>query len=436
VEKPCEAIKGKLLSIIREMSASPGMFVKTPGRDFTRNRKLSFETMMRLLLGMGGGSLQTELLEHSGYATDTATSSAFIQQRSKLLPFALEFLLHKFTLSFSDMRLHKGYRLLAADGSDFHAPTNAGEPENFLQHRPGEKGFNLFHLNALYDLCNRVYVDALIQNKREANENKALTALVDRSGITGRVIVIADRGYESYNNLAHIERKGWNYLIRIKDIGGSGLLTGIEVAQDSEFDVTTQRILTKKQTYQVKSRSEFRLIPSKSTFDFLDLNENKFYPITLRIVRFRISDDASETIVTNLERDLFPPDELKRLYAMRWGIETSFRELKYAVGLSAFHSKKMTYIVQEVFARLIMYNFSERIATHVVLLQKERRYAYLINFTIAIRICRHFFRCWDSLHPPDVEALIAKHLLPVRPDRRFPRNVRFRQAVSFLYRLP
>ncbi|MDR0343782.1 MAG: transposase [Nocardiopsaceae bacterium] len=36
------------------------------------------------------------------------------------------------------------------------------------------------------------------------------------------VIVIADRGLESYNNFAHIEKKGWNYLIRVKDLGSSG----------------------------------------------------------------------------------------------------------------------------------------------------------------------------------------------------------------------
>lgn len=42
------------------MSASPGLFVKAPGRDFTRERKLFFETTLRLLLGMGGGSLQAE----------------------------------------------------------------------------------------------------------------------------------------------------------------------------------------------------------------------------------------------------------------------------------------------------------------------------------------------------------------------------------------
>jgi hypothetical protein len=434
--RPYDAIKGKLLSIIKEMSASPGLFVKAPGRDFTRKRKLSFETMLRLLVGMGGGSLQAELLEHSGYAVDTATSSAFIQQRDKLLPVALEFMLHEFTLSFSDMRRYRGYRLLAVDGSDFHAPTNANEPDNFFQNHPGEKGFSLFHLNALYDLCNRVYTDALIQSRREANENKALTAMVDRSRITGCAIVIADRGYESYNNLAHIERKGWNYLIRIKDMGSNGILSGIQVPPTMEFDVSVQRTLTRKQTNSVKSQPDlFRFLPNNSTFDFLDLHENKFYPMTLRVVRFRISDNTYETVVTNLDRSLFPPDELKNLYALRWGIETSFRELKYTVGLSAFHSKKMMYIAQEVFAHLIMYNFSERIASHAILRQKEGCCTRQINFTVALRICRHFFRCCDSLHPPDVEALITRYLLPVRPGRRFPRNLRHRQAVSFLYRL-
>ena len=179
----------------------------------------------------------------------------------------------------------------------------------------------------------------------------------------------------------------------------------------------------------------FRFLPNNSTFDFLDLHENKFFPMTLRVVRFRISDYAYETVVTNLDRSLFPPGEIKNLYASRWGIETSFRELKYAVGLSAFHSRKMAYIAQEVFARLVLYNFSERIASYVILRQKEGFHACQINFAIALRICRHFFRSHDNLHPPDVEALIAKHLLPVRPGRRFPRKVRYRQAVSFLYRL-
>lgn len=56
-------------------------------------------------------------------------------------------------------------------------------------------------------------------------------------------------------------------------------------------------------------------------------------------------------------KDAFPIQEIKHLYAMRWGIETSFRELKYSVTLLHLHSKKVDFIYQEVFAKLIMYNF-------------------------------------------------------------------------------
>lgn len=427
-----QMIKGKLISIIKRTSASSWKFVKNPGKDFTRKRKLSFETVLRLLVGMGGGSINAELLEHSGYALDTATSSAFIQQRDKILPFALEYILQQFIVSFPAMRRYKGYRLLAADGSAVLMPTNAKDTNNFVQNRPIEKGYNVFHLNAMYDLCNRVYSDALLQNRCDMDENAALAAMVDRSHISGDVIVIADRGYESYNNLAHIERKGWNYLIRIKDVGSSGILSGINTPQVPEFDISIQRTLTKK----VKSQLEvFRFLPIRRKCDLRDLPQDKYYPMTLRIVRFKISEDTYETVVTNLDKDLFPPDELRILYNQRWGIETSFRELKYTVGLSSFHSKKMAHIIQEVFARFIMYNFSELIVSNVVIQQKNGRYTYQVNFTIAVKICRHFFRNRDALHPLDVELLIIKYILPVRPGRHFPRYVRCRQAVSFLYRL-
>ncbi|NOJ73972.1 transposase [Paenibacillus alvei] len=40
---------------------------------------------------------------------------------------------------------------------------------------------------------------------------------------------------------------------------------------------------------------------------------------------------------------------------MRWGIETSFRALKYIVGLTNFHAKKRESITQKIFARMILY---------------------------------------------------------------------------------
>ncbi len=47
------------------------------------------------------------------------------------------------------------------------------------------------------------------------------TDMIDRCEIQ-KALVIADRGYESYNNMAHIQEKGWNFLIRVKD-GNTGI---------------------------------------------------------------------------------------------------------------------------------------------------------------------------------------------------------------------
>ena len=73
-------VKYKLTSIIKEMGGSPETFVKNPGKDFTRNRKLTFEYVINLLLSMGGNNIYKELLEYFKYDIETATSSAFVQQ--------------------------------------------------------------------------------------------------------------------------------------------------------------------------------------------------------------------------------------------------------------------------------------------------------------------------------------------------------------------
>lgn len=50
------SLKEKLTSLIREMAATPAPYVKNPEKDFTRKKKLIFETAMQLLISMGGSS--------------------------------------------------------------------------------------------------------------------------------------------------------------------------------------------------------------------------------------------------------------------------------------------------------------------------------------------------------------------------------------------
>lgn len=430
------SVKKALSDIIKEMSTIPWLFTKTPESDFTRKRKLDFETFFQFFLSMEGNSIGVELLEHFGFSPEAATVSAFNQQRSKVLPEAFEYLFYEFTNVLDNLNLYQEYRMIACDGSDLNISRNSKDKATYFQSLPTDKGFNQLHLNAFYDLKNRTYTDAVIQNGKEENEFLACSQMIDRSSIAEKVILIADRGYESYNLFAHAEHKGWKFAIRAKDIHSNGITSGLHISEDGEFDKDFSFLLTRKQTKEIRSQPEkYKFMPSCQKFDYLPVGSKETYAISFRVVRFLIGEDSYETIITNLDRDEFPPDKIKEIYHLRWGIETSFRELKYAIGLTSFHSKKVDYIKQEIFARLLLYNFCEAITTCVVIeQQKKNKHTYQVNFTMAICICKKYLKCND-ISPPNVELLIQKYILPVRPGRQDPRKVKPKTVVGFLYRV-
>ena len=428
-------IKSTLHSIMRDMAKHPEDFCYCPKKDFTRKRKLPFEKVLTLLVKMGGHSLRDEMLDCLDFKEKPASVSALVQQRSKILPEALEYLFHKFTDDCHKPKLYRGYRLLAVDGSDLQFTPDPNDPLCYFPGVNGQKPYSFLHLNALFDINSGLYLDAIIQKRRAANENAALVNMVERSRITEPVILTADRGYESYNTLEHIARKGWKYLIRLRE--SKGILTGISLP-DSDFDITVQLYLTRKQTNSVKDLQKqypgmYRFLPANANFDYLPIGAEEFYPISFRIVRFKISEDSTETLITNLDMESFSAEELKQLYRMRWGIETSFRYLKYTVGLSLFQSKKVEYITQEIFARLTMYNFCELITSHVIIQKKRRKHVYQTNFTAAVHICRQFLQ--GDVAPPKVEALISNYVVPIRPGRSTPRRAKDIKFNGFFYRI-
>ena len=436
-----EIIRRKLDSAITRLCEVSWMFSKHPEKNFTRNRKLPFRKMISILLAMEGGSLTSELLRYFGCSADTASGSAFVQQREKINADAFPSLFDLFVEETDANKLYKGLRLIAADGSDIQIPTNPDDPDSYFPGSAGQAAYNLLHLDAMYDLLQHTYTDAVILGQRKANERSSLCKMIERSQIKNALLIL-DRGYESYNLMAHAQEKGWNFLIRIQDVLTSrSIAAGLDLPHTDEFDVSINLSLFTKQTNELKklfqNRNRFKHVHPEN-FDFLPKKNRKhetvaFYPISFRVVRFKITDNSYETIVTNLDEPNFPPDELKKLYGMRWGIETSFRELKYTVGLLHFHAKKVEYIHQEIFARLIMYNFAELVTSYVIISESNTKLAYKANFTVAVHVCRQFFL--GNASPPDVEATIHKHKSPIRAGRSRPRKMAAKHAVSFAYRI-
>ena len=171
----------------------PKLVAHDPEKDLTRKRKLWPEWLIKILLGMGGKSLDQELLDHFQYAADTVSAPAFVQQRAKLRPEAMELLFRGF--QYKPRKLYHGFRLLAMDGSDVQIPTDPSDPDSYFEGTRGQKPFNVTKIGALYDLMDRSYADAIVQGKNVANENKLLVEMADRAHFNTPTIVIADREY-------------------------------------------------------------------------------------------------------------------------------------------------------------------------------------------------------------------------------------------------
>ena len=92
---------------------------------------------------MGGDPLRNELLKYWNYVPEMATVPAFVQQRSKLKPLALETLFRRFIQESVTSKLYCGYRLLAADGSDLQFPTNPKDPDSYVPASEKKSHFSL-----------------------------------------------------------------------------------------------------------------------------------------------------------------------------------------------------------------------------------------------------------------------------------------------------
>ena len=198
-----KVVKRALNDTIQAITDYKWLYSVRPGKDNTRDRKFPFKKMISSILAFRGGTLNREIMDFFGLDTNIGTSSAFIQRRAKILPEAFECLFQHFASKVDENKRYHGLRLLAVDGSDLQITANPNDPDSYYPGANGQKAYNLLHINAMYDLLQHTYTDAVIQKSRNADESSALTDMVDRSSIE-KALLLADRNYESYNNLAHI----------------------------------------------------------------------------------------------------------------------------------------------------------------------------------------------------------------------------------------
>ena len=86
--------------------------------------------------------------------------------------------------------------------------------------------------------------------------------------------------------------------------------------------------------------------------------------LAMRIICYRLPGQTSESdgekygyIITNLPVKSFSTSRIVQLYARRWRIETAHGHEKGSLGLENFHAVKPALVLQEIWAKLAVYNY-------------------------------------------------------------------------------
>ena len=427
---------------VNQVTQNIDSFVYNPVVDFTRTNKLPPEKLISFLVTQGAGSTKNELAEAFDFSINHPSSSAFTQQRAKLKPEGVAEVFYQFNASLDQLWPSDKYRFLAADGStlSFLSKESFSPPQFFTTQGNSFDGCYSIHAIATLDIDRNIYTDCVLQPIKQRDEYGALASIIDRHPVADgtSLVFLADRGFCSYNNMAHVIENNQFFLFSAKDIHSKGLLHHIDLPDSEIFDIDVKLVIIRK---HMKSRilpeGYIRYINNDTSFDFLEYGSEDYYELSFRAVRVEISPGKFECLVTNLSREDFSTDALKALYHRRWDEETAFRSLKYTIGMLKFHASKANHVLQEIWARLISYNFTSAIIKCVKIEQKdENKHIYKVNFTCAVHICRNFLRSSYLGRQIDVLALLLRELIPIRDGRQYPRlkTAHFRRPAYFLYR--
>lgn len=326
MEKIEDICISSITDIISSMASDPSPYAMNPEKDFTRNRILPFDKLLWGIMAMEGNSPNKELFDIFNNTSEKkpfVSKSVFVQQRNKLKHEAFQKMFNDFnkTTSVYDAERFNGYRLLAVDGSDVNIALNPDSDTYFAPEcNKSEKGFNQFHLNAMFDILNCVYTDAVVQPGPKEHEVEAARIMIKRFQPDDKNIVLADRGYASLDLMATIRDMGADFLFRVPN----GFLVELKNMPMTDFDVDLEfTIVTdqNKETRKLIKEGKVKWLPGPSKFGKPKKTVTWFhlspYLMKLRVVRFQLETGDYETIVTSLSREEFSPDLIKELYHKR-----------------------------------------------------------------------------------------------------------------------
>jgi len=385
-------------------------------KDFTRNRKLPFSSLILFMINLIKQTLQKELTNFISLISagkENITKSAFSQSRKKLKAEAFIDLNDTLVEAYykdDDYKKWKGFRLLAIDGTcltlpqskeiikDFGFAKNNVNPESIIP---------MATISSYYDLLNGIIIDSQIDEYKISEFMLAINHL-DKAG--KKDLIIFDRGYAATWFFIYMNLKNVDYIVRIQ----RNFL--------QEFD----------SFWSSKKMSEIINLErcSEKSRKALEILGIKFESFKIRLTKVILENGEVEVLATSLlEEEKYPYSEFKNLYFLRWGIETSYDHLKNNLAIENFTGLSTLSITQDFFANMFIVNLQSIIINDVQDdLNKDKKgaeYEYKINRNLSLGFMKDrvvkILLSKNSNSYEDLKKLFKLEPVPIRKGRKFDR---------------
>jgi hypothetical protein len=407
------------------------LFVPSAGGLNSRQRlyplELTFWAFLSQVLSPGSScreivrKVQAWYAPQGGVQPDSRTG-AYCQARARLplaqLKATHEHLAQKLTAQTGAADLWLGRRVKVIDGTGLSMPDTAANQKVWPQpstQKPG-CGFPVVKLVACFCLGSGALLH-WVQGTLKDHDCRLLQKLLDcfQKGD----VVLADRGFSSYANLALLRARGVEAVMRLHHFRKLDWRSGRRLGQ-------RDRVMRwSKGPCQGKlwTRAQWEELPAH---------------LDVRVVEIQVAVPGFRTqklvlVTTLLDAKEFTAAELGRLYFRRWAVELFFRDLKQTLGLDVLRCQTPAMVEKEIVMHALAYHLIR------ALMQDIAQSHDLVVSRLSFKGTVDALRQWQELfagsrdHPRRVRQLrekfyqtVAGDLLLVRPDRSEPRAVKRR----------
>lgn len=321
---------------------------------YTRIRKVTRSELLYQMLTRKGQSQWGELMDFydSVGKPKDISEQGFYAARLKFNPEAVRVMSNEYIAKIYDdnddsMKKFKGCLVLAIDGSKIILPTTQENIERFGQYTNGRSEVqpSMALVSTLHDSLNSLKLDVLI-DRFDGSERDLAQRHIDYflQTYSQKAIITCDRGYPGIRLIDQIINGNQYFLFRCTSTSFKKYFDQVQPGEDKVLDVTFDRVSTNA----YRDDRHFRQHLMNTTYH-------------LRFTKLAIGTDKDgkqvvEHLISNLPQEEFTAEELKELYHLRWGTETSYERLKSRMKMEEFSGVKPTLIMQDIYADCWMFN--------------------------------------------------------------------------------